>query len=310
MRTDHLKYFVALAENHSMNKTSLKFYTTHQNVSKIIRQLEEELNAPLFVRSPKGVTLTPQGELLLPFAQETLERFHRMQLDIDHMNRQHDLKGELHLWGTPIANATIMQTLLADFNHLYPNVQYQVNECGPFEILRYVSLHNGDLGLAAIMNHPAYQDIYQPYLNQIRLFPFQKDEYYCAMSCRSPLANNKKISLAKFCKQPIIMVQFSEGDQETQPFLRLIEKLYNTKPTFYTQSRHLYTRAIAAGNFLGISSRASNELRITSDDIVCVPFEEDLTFDISLVVNVQPQLEPIQQLFVNMVLGHTAQTNE
>lgn len=69
MRAEHLKYFVALAENHSITKTSLEFYTSHQSVSKVIRQLEEEMGTALFVRSQKGMTLTPEGEVLLPVAR-------------------------------------------------------------------------------------------------------------------------------------------------------------------------------------------------------------------------------------------------
>lgn len=80
MHAEHLKYFLALAENHSITKTSLEFYTTHQSVSKIIRQLEEEMEAQLFVRSSKGMTLTPEGEVLLPVARETVKAFQQVRL--------------------------------------------------------------------------------------------------------------------------------------------------------------------------------------------------------------------------------------
>lgn len=43
MRAEHIKYFLALAENHSITKTAQEFYTTHQSVSKSIRQLEDEM---------------------------------------------------------------------------------------------------------------------------------------------------------------------------------------------------------------------------------------------------------------------------
>lgn len=54
MRTEHLKYFVALAENHSITKTALEFYTTHQSVSKVIRQLEEEMERPFLCAAKKA----------------------------------------------------------------------------------------------------------------------------------------------------------------------------------------------------------------------------------------------------------------
>ena len=71
MRTEHLEYFLKLAQTNSITQAAKELYTTHQNVSKIIRQLEEDLGTTLFLRNQKGVALTPTGQLLLPVAQRT-----------------------------------------------------------------------------------------------------------------------------------------------------------------------------------------------------------------------------------------------
>ena len=70
MRTEHLEYFLKLAQTNSITQAAKELYTTHQNVSKIIRQLEEDLGTTLFLRNQKGVALTPTGQLLLPVAQD------------------------------------------------------------------------------------------------------------------------------------------------------------------------------------------------------------------------------------------------
>ncbi len=64
MRTEHLKYFLNLVETGSITQTSKELYTTHQNVSKIIRQLEEDLGTTLFIRTTKGIELTATGNCL------------------------------------------------------------------------------------------------------------------------------------------------------------------------------------------------------------------------------------------------------
>ncbi len=40
MRMEHLEYLICLARTHSITKASAELFTTHQNVSKMIRQLE------------------------------------------------------------------------------------------------------------------------------------------------------------------------------------------------------------------------------------------------------------------------------
>ena len=82
MRTEHLKFFVTLAETGSIMQTGKKLYTTHQNVSKVIRQLEDDLDTTLFHRNQKGVTLSATGKLLLPLAQRTMRDFDALRADI------------------------------------------------------------------------------------------------------------------------------------------------------------------------------------------------------------------------------------
>lgn len=206
MRTEHLKYFVALAENHSITKTALEFYTTHQSVSKVIRQLEEEMGTALFVRSQKGMTLTPEGEVLLPVARETMRAFQQVRLDISHINRQKALEGELLLYGTPIANAIAMPTLLDSFSVLYPKVRYQIREANTLDCMKYAALHHDGLALVVVMHDEQLREIYTPYINQIHLTPFTKDEYICIVSAQSPLAKRKTLSLHELLEHPIAML--------------------------------------------------------------------------------------------------------
>ena len=50
-----LKYFVKVADEKSFLRASEKLFTTQPNVSRTIKQLEEELNVQLFIRHGKGV---------------------------------------------------------------------------------------------------------------------------------------------------------------------------------------------------------------------------------------------------------------
>lgn len=302
MRAEHIKYFIALAENHSITKTSLEFYTTHQNVSKIIRQLEDEMGAQLFERTPKGMTLTPAGELFLPVARDTLQAFQQVRLDIAHIQRYREMQGLLKLWITPITASHSMRSLIEDFNVLYPKVRYQLNEGNPLDILQYISLHPNALGIVAILHNENYQYFYQPYIKQVNLYPLFKDEYFCFVSVHSPLAKLKHVSFKEFAKHPIAMMQSTDGTKE-HPFVQVLIELGKTTPTLTTQSRQLYIHSIASGRFVGIANRQAHELLKTfsDDDMVLVPFEEDLTLDIAFVTNLQPKLDEVSTAFVDMV---------
>ncbi|CAG9168006.1 LysR family transcriptional regulator [Cupriavidus respiraculi] len=63
-----LKYFETVARLGSMNKAATELHTVQSNVTGRIRALEGEIGVPLFVRHPRGVTLTPAGQRMLPYA--------------------------------------------------------------------------------------------------------------------------------------------------------------------------------------------------------------------------------------------------
>lgn len=303
MRAEHLKFFLALAENHSLTKTSLVFDTTHQNVSRMIRQLEDEMDTQLFTRSQKGMYLTPQGKCLMPVAHETLRAFHQVRLDIAQMNRHRDLEGCLMLWSTPIATPVALQSLIDDFSSLYPKVRYHVREKSPIDVLTEVTSHPQALGLVAIMHDTRYQALYAPYLDAVTIKPLFRDEYFCLVSRSSPLARLQQISFKEFACHPIAMVESREEDVGSQPFVQLLAERCHTEPALLTQSRQLYAQSIASGRFVGISSRHTLALLnlFTNDEMVLIPFIEDLSLDIALVFNSRSMLDEVGTAFIAMI---------
>lgn len=77
-----LKYFVKVADEKSFLRASEKLFTTQPNVSRTIKQLEEELNVQLFIRNGKGVSLSPAGISLLKRAKVIVELTEKAKADL------------------------------------------------------------------------------------------------------------------------------------------------------------------------------------------------------------------------------------
>ena len=65
METRELRYFVAVAEEGHVSRAAERLGMAQPPLSRAIAQLERRLGAELFVRTPRGVTLTRAGETLL-----------------------------------------------------------------------------------------------------------------------------------------------------------------------------------------------------------------------------------------------------
>ena len=73
MELRHLRYFVAVAEARSLKLAAEEtLNTTQPSLSRQIRDLEDEVGTPLFIRGAKGVELTPAGRVFLDHARVLL----------------------------------------------------------------------------------------------------------------------------------------------------------------------------------------------------------------------------------------------
>ncbi|MFB6551067.1 LysR family transcriptional regulator [Streptomyces sp. NPDC056405] len=68
-----LRAFVTVAEDLHFTRAAARLYVAQQALSRDVRRLERELGAELFVRTTRHVTLTADGERLLPYARRVLQ---------------------------------------------------------------------------------------------------------------------------------------------------------------------------------------------------------------------------------------------
>ncbi len=70
--TDLLRTFVAVVDLRSFTKAAAKLGVTQPAVSAQIKRLQTLLGGELFDRSIQGISLTPQGELVVSYARRLL----------------------------------------------------------------------------------------------------------------------------------------------------------------------------------------------------------------------------------------------
>ena len=58
----HLKYAVEIAKTKSISRVAENLYMGQPNLSRAIKELEDNLNITIFNRNSKGITITPEGE--------------------------------------------------------------------------------------------------------------------------------------------------------------------------------------------------------------------------------------------------------
>lgn len=74
MSLAQIEYFVAVASERHVGRAASKLRIAQPAVSRQIRHLEDELGTELFVRTPRGMDLSPAGVVFLERARDILHR--------------------------------------------------------------------------------------------------------------------------------------------------------------------------------------------------------------------------------------------
>lgn len=69
MTIQQIRYAVTVAECNSMSKAAEKLFMSQPSLSSAVRELEDELNIEIFIRSSRGVTVTSAGNEFLAYAR-------------------------------------------------------------------------------------------------------------------------------------------------------------------------------------------------------------------------------------------------
>jgi DNA-binding transcriptional LysR family regulator len=74
MELRHLRYFLAVAEASNFTKAAAQLRIAQPALSRQVQDLEDEIGVDLLRRSPRGVSLTPEGKVFLEEVRALLKR--------------------------------------------------------------------------------------------------------------------------------------------------------------------------------------------------------------------------------------------
>ena len=75
----HLKYAVEIDCTKSISKAAENLYMGQPNLSRAIKELEENLGIKIFRRTSKGIITTPEGEEFLEYARKITSQVEELE---------------------------------------------------------------------------------------------------------------------------------------------------------------------------------------------------------------------------------------
>lgn len=149
MDLDDLLIFRTVVDTGGITRAAERLHRVQSNVTTRIRQLEDKLGTPLFIREGKRLQLAPAGQTLLPYA----ERLLALAEEARHAVGSSEPQGPLVLGAMESTAATRLPAPLAAFVDRYPKVTLVLKTGNPQQLA--TSVLAGTLDAALVTDPPA-----------------------------------------------------------------------------------------------------------------------------------------------------------
>lgn len=194
MYMDQLIYFLHVIETGSINSAAQKFYMTQQAINASMKKLEAELNTQLFMRSNKGMTLTPQGRILEEYARNIVQQYDEMQYELKQFQEtDSDIYGTLSIFSASIFTNLFLPKVIRDFTSIYPKTKIKVVEIFNDDLLSYIFQNYCEVALFSASKSYISEHLQSHSHNTVQSINLMDDTMVLCMRPDHPLLRYKTI---------------------------------------------------------------------------------------------------------------------
>ena len=203
MELKQLRSYCAVVKYNSFTKAAEKLYLSQPTVSAHIRQLEEEFQSQLILRTTKSIQLTHRGQELYECAQNMVH----LQNNLLRSWNDEDRK-IIHIGASTIPSTYILPELLPAFRKKEPEIQFHVTQGNTQAIVDGLLCGAYDVGLIGADPHRESLSVTPFFRDQMVLITPVNDEF----KAFSPA---EEIPLREICSRPVLLRENGSGSKKS-----------------------------------------------------------------------------------------------
>jgi DNA-binding transcriptional LysR family regulator len=193
MDLKQMRYFLAVAEERNFTRAAERLHMAQPPLTRQIQALEEDIGAPLFVRTARGVTLTEAGNALLAEVPNLLSLAQRAKERAVLASEGQSGRLDIGIFGSGVLD--VIPRILARFHAQRPEVRimlHTLNKGEQVQALRERRISVGFNRLVAPEDDLAVEEVL-------------RETMTVALPAHHPLAKKASISIPDLSGQPLIL---------------------------------------------------------------------------------------------------------
>ncbi len=140
-----LRIFLAVAQEKSFVRATEVIHLTQPNLTRTVKELENEIGEPLFIRSKKGLILTDKGILLQRRAEEILCLVRKTKTDL--MKSEEEVVGTVYLASGETDGIRPIARAMKFIRSEYPGVRFHIFSGNGPDVVQKIDNGTADFGI-------------------------------------------------------------------------------------------------------------------------------------------------------------------
>ena len=200
MQIEYMREFLAVADEGSVSAAASKLHIAQPVLSKHIRAMEETLRVQLFLRSPKGFTLTPRGKQAYHTFRDIVGKYDDILCLFQPENNV--LCGQLRMGILTMGFDSYIAPVVERFNQRYPNIALSYATENPLAIIEGVIDGSLDIGF---LGQTRFDD-----RGQVAYRCIGQDELHAVVPKGGPIAERGYLTPADAAETPLVCLKTKE----------------------------------------------------------------------------------------------------
>ena len=269
MTLQQLSYAIAISEAGSLNKASEVLYVSQPSLTESVKELEKELGISIFIRSGRGVTLTPEGSDFILYARQVINDYSEL---VERFDSSKNFKKK---FGVSTQHYSFAVKAFVELVRDNDTSRYElaIRETRTQEVISDVSNLKSEIGIIYLseFNKRAIGKLLRA--AGLEFHPLINCDAYVYLWSGHPLAKKKSITFEDLKEYPCL--SFEQGDSS----FYYAEEILSTKD--YSRIIKACDRATILNLMVGLNgyTLCSGIIceELNGDDYLAIPFkaEED-----------------------------------
>lgn len=206
------KIFYYVCQYGTFSKTAEALGVTQPSVSYSIKALETKLGIKLFERSSYSLTLTSEGEMLLPYVEQSLNSLKTGIININDLVNLNS--GQISIGVPSHIGVFLLTDIIKRFTDEYPNIKIKVISKPTKELFRLLNNNELEVLIDSSPLDTSFSDV--------EIYKIATEN--CILACNRKMIEllDKKTSLKKVLNYPLIVPLRTSSS--TKELMRIFEK--------------------------------------------------------------------------------------